>query len=133
MRFWILTLLVAITVAGRVAHAADDLRDAQRATYLRYCGACHGPGGKGDGVAATVMRPKPTDLTGIAKANGGEFPMMRVIEYIDGTKDVRAHGDPQMPVWGEIFRAEAGEHWKAAEVRGRIFFIADYLRSIQEK
>ena len=57
-----------------------------------------------------------------------------VVEVIDGRNTVRAHGDPNMPVWREIFEGQAG--WDAArriEARGRIMLIADYLRSIQEK
>jgi mono/diheme cytochrome c family protein len=104
-----------------------------RAVYLRYCGACHGPGGKGDGLAGTFMRPKPTDLTAIAARHGGEFPFGQVMGYIDGTSDVRAHGDPDMPVWGQVFRDDGT--WDAtrrAAIRGKLMVITDYVRSIQE-
>jgi mono/diheme cytochrome c family protein len=114
------------------ALAAETSTDPGRATYLRYCGACHGPNGTGDGVAASFLRPKPPDLTKLAKENGGTFPVHRVMEFIDGTRDVRAHGDPVMPVWGKVFRAEAG--WdmdRRVEVRGKVMLITEYLRSIQ--
>ncbi len=41
----------------------DDLALGQE-TYRRYCAACHGEGGRGDGVAADVagFMPAPTDL-----------------------------------------------------------------------
>lgn len=113
-------------VAGEASHPG-------RSVYLRYCGACHGPDGKGDGIAGTFMRPKPTDLTTIAARNGGQFPFSQLMNYIDGTSDVRAHGDPDMPVWGQVFRDEAT--WDAARraaIRGKLMVITDYVRSIQE-
>jgi mono/diheme cytochrome c family protein len=114
------------------AHAAEDAPGKE--TYVRYCGACHGPEGKGDGIAGTFMRPKPVDLTQIAKKNKGEFPFMRVMETIDGRNTVRAHGDPQMPVWGEIFTDQANSPTsRQNEVRAKVMAITDYIRSIQEK
>jgi mono/diheme cytochrome c family protein len=105
-----------------------------KAMYLKYCAACHGESGKGDGVVSGFLQPKPTDLTQLAKKSGGSFPFMAVVEAIDGTNTVRSHGDPSMPVWGEIFRAQAtdslGRH---AEVRGKVMVITEYVRSIQAK
>jgi hypothetical protein len=102
--------------------------------YLRYCGPCHGPLGKGDGVAGSFMTPKPADLTRLAEKNGGTFPFQKVMAYIDGTQGVRAHGDPVMPVWGEVFRAEAGwDTGRQVEVRGTLMLLTDYVRSIQAK
>jgi mono/diheme cytochrome c family protein len=127
--------LIAVLVLGVLGPAlAAESEDTERRLYLRYCGACHGPAGKGDGIAGTVMRPKPADLTRIAKQNEGDFPYARVVDVIDGRTTVRAHGDPDMPVWGEIFEAQAGwEEARRVEARGRIMLITDYLRSIQEK
>jgi len=113
------------------AHAADS---PGRMLYVKYCGACHGPNGKGDGVVATFMTPKPTDLTQIAKGHGGTFPTMEVMQGIDGTKTVRAHGEPTMPVWGELFKDDVsyGMDQRTAIV-GRVMLLTEYLRSIQEK
>lgn len=36
---------------------------AGKALYQQYCGACHGPQGKGDGPAAATMNPKPRNHT----------------------------------------------------------------------
>ena len=128
------TLMAGLIVASFLgaARAADDAPGKE--VYLRYCGACHGPTGKGDGVAASFMRPKPIDLTRIAKENGGEFPFARVMKTIDGRETVRAHGDPQMPVWGEIFAEQSTwDTSRRADVRGKLMALTDYLRSIQEK
>lgn len=119
-------------LAAPHAYAAPPEESPARAMYLRYCGACHGPAGKGDGIAGSLMQPKPTDLTQIAKANGGQFPFQKVAGQIDGSATVRAHGDSAMPVWGETFRQEAGwEMSRRVEVQGKILLITEHLRSIQ--
>lgn len=106
--------------------------------YLRYCGACHGPQAKGDGIAAAFMRPSPPDLTLLAPRHGGAFPMEQVVKTIDGREMLRAHGSPAMPVWGQILSEELGSKGKqrpAVErrVQERIFSIAEYLQAIQVK
>jgi mono/diheme cytochrome c family protein len=129
----VLAILLGLLIA-RVVYAAEPPGDPGHAMYLRYCGACHGPAGKGDGIAGTFMTPKPADLTQIAAKHDGTFPFQSVMAYIDGTKDVRAHGDPAMPVWGETFRAEsAWDMGRRVEVQGKLMLITDYVRSIQAK
>ena len=124
-----LALLLSRTVAFTVGP-----ENASKAMYVKYCGACHGPAGKGDGIAGTFFRPKPADLTQIAKKNGGTFPLQQTMEFIDGRKSLRAHGDPDMPVWGEVLSEEANDDLhRRAVVRGTITMITDYLASIQEK
>lgn len=125
---------LALLVPPSPGHAAEPSSTPGQAMYLRYCGACHGPAGKGDGIAGTLITPKPADLTQIAKTNGGTFPFQGVLAYIDGTKDMRAHGDPAMPVWGETFRAEsAWDMGRRVEVQGKLMLITDYVQSIQAK
>lgn len=125
------SLAVVAAIAGAVP-AADEA-EAEKAAYLRYCGACHGPGGKGDGLAGTFMRPKPTDLTQIAKRNGGTFPFEPTMRVIDGRDTVRAHGDPEMPVWGEVFKRDAATTGTRTEVQGKLLLITKHLEAIQEK
>jgi mono/diheme cytochrome c family protein len=105
-----------------------------RKLYGQYCSACHGGDGKGDGIVSQFMTPKPTDLTQLAKQAGGRFPFYEVIRTIDGRETVRAHGDPDMPVWGEVFtRQEAGSADRHAIARGKVVLITDYLETIQAK
>lgn len=126
--------LSAVLLASVIGVAAARADDPGKQAYVRYCGACHGPEGRGDGIAGSFMRPKPADLTKIAKRNGGEFPFGRVMETIDGRNTPRAHGDPQMPVWGEIFADEPSwEMSRRSEIRAKLAAITDYLRSIQDK
>jgi mono/diheme cytochrome c family protein len=134
LRTTALAAALALLPAGVAVEAADKPADPGRAMYLRYCGACHGPQGKGDGIAGGLMTPRPADLTQVAKKNGGTFPFQGVMADIDGTKDVRAHGDPVMPVWGEMFRAEsAWDMGRRVEVQGKLMLITDYVRSIQAR
>jgi mono/diheme cytochrome c family protein len=39
--------------------------------FVRYCSACHGVEGRGDGPAASALRTPPADLTRIAQRRGG--------------------------------------------------------------
>jgi len=122
---------------GPPARAAEPAPPG-RALYLQYCSACHGPEAKGDGVAGTFMRPKPPDLTLLARRHGGEFPLEQVVKAIDGREVPRAHGDPAMPVWGQILSEELGSGTKQRpqverRVQGRILSIAEYLQAIQVK
>ena len=83
---------------------------------------------------AHLMTPKPTDLTTIAKKNNGEFPSDQVAKSIDGRSTLGAHGDPDMPVWGEVFDEEAAEAGEPpAQVRKKVRLITEYLKSIQTK
>lgn len=128
---WPLSLVL---LYGLPAHATGPGDDSEpgRALYLRYCGACHGPEGKGDGLAGTFLRPKPADLTVIARDNKGVFPWERVRAAIDGSTRVGPHGERSMPVWGEIFAEEsAWDMTRRAEVRSKLLLITDYVRSLQ--
>jgi mono/diheme cytochrome c family protein len=129
-------LTIAFLVLGAVALAAAAQQEKSgRPLYLRYCGACHGPQAKGDGVASSFMRPSPPDLTLLAKQHGGEFPLNAIAKAIDGREMPRAHGDPWMPVWGTLLGEKVAENKPKADVeakvQGRILAIAEYLRSIQ--
>ncbi len=127
-----------LLAAGVVPTPAAEPDDSGRALYLRYCGACHGPAARGDGVAAGFMRPSPPDLTRLAARHGGEFPATFVAQAIDGREMPRAHGEPAMPVWGRILGEELGStgaHPVPIErrVQGSIYAITEYLRTVQTK
>lgn len=113
--------------------AGDEVAQGHK-LYLRYCSACHGPDGKGDGIVSGLMRPQPIDLTQLAKRAGGTFNAAAVTATIDGRQTVRAHGDPDMPVWGEILTAEQAPALDGETVaRTKLVLITDYLASIQAK
>lgn len=124
----------AFAVAPAVADATPSKKRG-KAKYTRYCAACHGPAGKGDGSLAEALKTPPSDLTKIAKRNGG-FDAKKVAKFIDGREDVRAHGPTQMPVWGTRFAAMApGRKPTDAEkyVDRSLDDLVAYLKSIQRK
>lgn len=131
MRLPFAPIAAALVFAAAAASAADRVGEA---AYQRYCSACHGLGGKGDGVVSGLTTPRPADLTQLAKANGGTFPLLKVMRSIDGRDRIAAHGVSEMPVWGEVFDKQRGQHMGAeAETRGTVHEIATYLQSIQVK
>jgi mono/diheme cytochrome c family protein len=102
-----------------------------RAAYFKYCSSCHGDDGRGNGPAGGGMRPRPADLTHLAKRHGGTFPYAEVKEIIDGRKRLDAHGSSKMPVWGKVFAQEQTYMPPEAHAQSQIELITNYLASIQ--
>ena len=132
------SFVIAASVEENTAASTPALNlDLGKTDYMTYCAACHGVSGKGDGSIAEFLTISAADLTQMAKLNAGIYPRERVIEVIDGRREVKVHGPRDMPVWGDWFRQEAraeGKGGKASEeiVRERINMLADYIGSIQE-
>lgn len=100
--------------------------------YRSYCASCHGETGRGDGPIAAHLKPRPTDLTQIAKRNKGKFPADRVSQLIDGRQVVKPHGNSQMPVWGDAFSKTTNDSDEAS-IKARIAALVAYLESLQER
>lgn len=131
-------------LASGAAYAEDDTIGSDE--YRTSCMSCHGVGGRGNGPLAKYLTVKPTDLTMLAKNNGGQypklkagqFPFLRVYQIIDGRTMVGAHGERAMPVWGNRYLSEqpaghssyGGDYEKM--VRGRILELVYYIQSIQQ-
>lgn len=129
-----ITTIAGIFLGALLAPAAVSADDLGAEDFQEYCATCHGTNAKGGGDLTGILTVEVPDLTGLAAANEGLFPMLDVIHVIDGRTGVRAHGGP-MPVYGRVFSAEASEHGTyaaALEARGRVLSIAYYLESIQE-
>jgi mono/diheme cytochrome c family protein len=124
-----LLVWLAAIMGSPPAHAADG--NPGRRAYFQYCSACHGEDGRGDGVVAQHMCPKPADLTHLAARHGGSFPDDAVRASIDGRSAIAAHGTPRMPVWGRLFAQEHTPEQGEAHVRSQVQIIVDHLRSIQ--
>jgi mono/diheme cytochrome c family protein len=100
--------------------------------YLKYCSSCHGKAGKGDGPVASVMKATVPDLTLLKQRTGGLYPLDYVMSTIDGRRMVRAHGERDMPVWGEIFREEvAKDKYKELTTLLTAREIAEYVGTLQ--
>ncbi|WP_135505988.1 c-type cytochrome [Roseovarius aestuariivivens] len=131
MFFKSLTTCFATMTLCATAAMADDLGKTE---YMNACASCHGASGVGDGPLAELMTVTVPSLTTLSANNDGTFPMLEVIQTIDGRQGTRGHGYP-MPIWGDRFKASAGDIGPmAAEtiVRGKVLSIAYYLESIQE-
>lgn len=96
--------------------------------FRAHCATCHGEDARGGGPLAQVRHPMP-DLTGFALENGGVFPSARVYRIIEG-RDIDAHGSPEMPAWGHVFRRDGAD---ASAARGRIDALVKYLAAIQRR
>ncbi|SFP78029.1 c-type cytochrome [Tranquillimonas alkanivorans] len=124
-------LLIALGLSALPA-GADDLGQEE---FKNSCAVCHGASGMGDGPLAPVLTVPVSDLTTIEARNDGEFPLLHIIQVIDGRTGIRGHGYP-MPVWGARFKAEeietSGPYAAEIIVRGRVLSLAYYLESLQE-
>ncbi|MXQ08851.1 c-type cytochrome [Alphaproteobacteria bacterium GH1-50] len=122
----------ALLVLGTGAAQAADT--AGRTSYLDHCAVCHGTGARGDGPMAPVLSPAPPDLTGLAAANGGVFPMGRVLRMIDGRREVLSHGG-SMPIFGLLLdgpsRAVLAPDGTEIVASESLVGIAEWLASVQ--
>ena len=124
---------VALILAGFGTRAlADDLAEG-RTLYTRYCASCHGIAGDGHGPVARALTEQPGDLTKLGERFGTPLPAGQIARYIDGRDHVTAHGEHDMPVWGQRF----SELWSAkgsgeGDMDNRIRKIIRFLDSIQK-
>lgn len=126
--------LVALCL-GSTALFAQDV-DHGRALYLSHCANCHGLDADGAGPLAGALLLQPSNLTRLAAANGGEFPLERAVRRIDGTDPLVSHGSP-MPVYGPYFEGVANAPMKLSSgqpilVSEPIADLVAYLLSVQE-
>ncbi len=142
---WLMTAGLAAAMAG--AAQAQDV-DVGKSEFQSSCASCHGADGKGNGPLREQLKVPPPDLTVLARNNNGEFPADALYQTIDGSKAVPAHGNREMPIWGERFNPIISlphsvdpSYWKLAGpeqspevvVRKRISAVIDYLGRIQQK
>jgi mono/diheme cytochrome c family protein len=136
--------IAAATVAvlpGLALAQAPLSADFGRFLYRENCSACHGIGGKGDGpLSGKVDTRAGVDLTLLAKANNGVFPVERAYEIIDGRQEIVAHGSRDMPVWGTTFLERVASEgsvelpWgREFYVRVRVLALVDYLNRLQQR
>ena len=101
---------LAIGGAGLVvvlACAAPEMPEHREgaAIYAENCAMCHGVDARGSGDIATGMTPAPSDLTVLARGNGGRFPVARVLSQVDGYLKGETPGD-DMPEFGALLEGD---------------------------
>ena len=132
MKTSIVFLLLAVALVSTNATSWSAAADQGEIFYIQYCSSCHGKDGRGNGSVSRYLKIKVPDLTVLKKNHKGTYPLDDVMAAIDGRRDVRAHGDRQMPVWGEVFRKEA-EKEKYSELTSllKAKMIAEYIAQLQ--
>lgn len=99
--------------------------------FNSYCAVCHGKDAKGNGPAASAMKTAPSDLTLLAKNNGGKYPAAHVAAVIKGQALTPSHGSQDMPIWGPLFSSISQGH--EAQVQQRIANLVTYIEGVQAK
>lgn len=134
-----LTLATAIILTSTgLAQAQDSAIIIGKSSFGARCALCHGKDAKGGGDIAELFQTPPSDLTKLAERNGGQFPFSVAYQTVIDGMGERAHGDSEMPIWGDYFIADALEDRgvnKADAIhiaQGRILSLVYYLESIQE-
>jgi hypothetical protein len=79
---------------------------------------------------ATSLRVTMPNLRTLAQRNGGVFPEDAITAYVDGRETKAAHGDRQMPIWGDVFRG-ADQATAKRTVRRRIAAVVDFISMLQ--
>jgi len=126
-------MVLGLALLSFTAGATEVTTSTGEQNFQRFCAACHGETGKGDGpVASALVRGAP-DLTRIAKRREGTFPRDTIKNTIDGRFRIDAHGTESMPVWGyEFFVTESAGNFTDSNVEIILDGLVDYLESIQE-
>ena len=117
---------------------AESAQPGGQRLYETHCASCHGIDGHGAGPMKPYLTTAPSDLTTIARRNGGAFPEQLVWEMIDGrsSTDIGPHGSREMPIWGQQFRNDAqrsGDKAPEWATRNRIVALLGYLQRIQQR
>ncbi|MBI1219326.1 MAG: c-type cytochrome [Rhodobacteraceae bacterium] len=111
--------------------------DPGKVAFQQMCAACHGTDGRGDGPKAALLSAKPADLTTLSARSGGIFPMLHVIDVLDGSEQIGAHsGLSPMPDFSTLVGGQSAAldtpGGTVLFTRGVFLSIAYYLESLQK-
>lgn len=109
--------------------ASEAVRPSGRQLFFDHCASCHGTEGRGDGPLATELRVAPTNLRLLAQENDGRFPSRRLQRAIDGRGMPTAHGLPEMPVWGAVWKRQG---LSEMQLSAQIISITSYISTLQD-
>ena len=132
-----LVAMVGVAAATLWACTSADMPDQLEGerVYEANCESCHGLSGKGDGELAGGLNPAPSDLTGLAAANGGTFPVSSVLSKIDGYAS-NADAQAAMPAFGELLEGDTvpieTEDGTLTPTPRKLAALLEYLETLQE-
>lgn len=130
MKLFLMTCSLAFLLwTSQTAALSADL-EAGKALFMLHCSPCHGEDARGNGSVSHYLSAKVPDLTLIKNKNNGVYPLDEVISVIDGRRIVRAHGEREMPVWGEIFKREQKQYPDGTGLM-KAKIIAEYIATLQ--
>jgi len=102
--------------------------------YAQNCAGCHGVSGRGDGPEAADLPYAPSDLTQIARRNGGVFPTGDVMAAIHGYEGREVHS--LMPNFGAILDSAPAlwvdETGQQIATPSALLALATYLEGLQD-
>ena len=130
IRLWIVVILM---LAHACTSALADQTDEGRTYFMRYCASCHGVEADGKGFVARALAQRPPDLKHLGRHTRDPLLGERIARHIDGREVVPAHGEREMPVWGERFQDPAKGAEREGQASERINAIVAYLLSIQQE
>ena len=116
-----LLLLGTALLAGRgAAHTQASKEPTPSATdagtttpkqiFVKHRASCHGMDSKGNGPAATALKPPPPDLTTLTHRHNGKYPRGYMGALLKFGRNFAAHGSEDMPVWGSRFKEFDPDH-----------------------
>jgi mono/diheme cytochrome c family protein len=127
----VLVLTVVILACNPNPPQNSKAAQAQRGEelYQKYCTECHGE--SADAALLASLKTAPPDLTKILeRRNISDFPLQEIAQIIDGRREIAAHGDREMPVWGNDLKDKENLATDG-ELRGKLGELVAYLMSIQ--
>ena len=128
-----LWIVITLVLASVCTSASADQVDEGRTYFMRYCASCHGVEADGKGFVARALTQRPPDLKHLGTHMRDPLLGERIARYIDGREVVPAHGDREMPVWGEQFQDAAKGTERDEQASERINAIVAYLLAIQQE
>jgi high-affinity iron transporter len=92
--------------AGEAPTKTPELVEKGKASFAKYCVACHGKGGEGDGPAAKALKPPPENLV-THPLEGGAPAIFKVLATgVKGTGMIAFKHLPEEERWALAYFVE---------------------------
>ena len=122
----------AVLALGTFACRETSRPELGAAQYREYCASCHGEIGPDGGVIG--RKSDAPDLTALAARFGSPLRRDELAAFIDGRRELQAHGTRDMPVWGaRLYESYPQTPGTEAVRGGTVELLVDYLESVQRR